>query len=501
VSFEQKPFLILFAVVFTTWLLLRRRERAAVTLLLAGSLLFYAFNHWYLLPILLAYCAIDWFIALRVASANSKSEIRNPKEDTAASSVSNFEFRISSFTWMWLGVGFNLLVLCYYKYTPLLMQTFVELPPNAFEKWCIPYGISFYAFTGIAYIVDVYRKTTPAEPSFWRYTLSAAFFPHLVAGPILRPNEFLDKVRPGQLPTEPEAPGEALWLLARGFFKKLVVADRIGMAIDPFFAHINDPTTAGVWSLPYVWLYALQIFLDFSAYTDMARGFGLLFGYRWPENFDRPYLAASITEFWRRWHMTLSRFLRDYVYISLGGNRHGRFRTHLNLMLTMLLGGLWHGASWSFLVWGGLHGTFLILHKMWAGTRLATWLNARSGWAGWVWNAAAVVLTFHCVCLAWCFFRLTVFSESVACVRKWVECDPSKMWGGPWADPAVWLALGLYVLLLWSAEVCRRLADRAGEVQTAFATGAVWGVRLATLALAVLIAPSGAKSPFIYFQF
>ena len=341
-SFEQRPFLILFLVVFVGWWIVRHRERAAVTLLLSASLLFYAYNHWFLLPILLAYSAVNWFVARRLEP--------NPRPRL----------------WVSLGVAFNLLVLCYYKYTPLLIQTVADLFPgfvptvsaNAFEKWSIPYGISFYAFTGIAYMVDVYRKTTPAEPSFWRYTLSAAFFPHLVAGPILRPNEFLDKVRPGQLPTEPDSPGEAAWLIARGFFKKLVVADRIGVAIDPFFAHINDPTTAGVWSLPYVWLYALQIFFDFSAYTDMARGFGLLFGYRWPENFDRPYLAASITDFWRRWHMTLSRFLRDYLYIPLGGNRKGPFRTHMNLMLTMLLGGLWHGASWAFLVWGGLHARF-----------------------------------------------------------------------------------------------------------------------------------------------
>jgi alginate O-acetyltransferase complex protein AlgI len=485
VSFEQKPFLMLFAVVFAWWWVVRRRERSTVALLLSASLLFYAYNHWFLLPILLAYCVVNWFVARRL-------------EHTARPR-----------SWVWLGVGFNLLVLCYYKYTPLVVQTVAELlpgvlptvPPGAFEKWSIPYGISFYAFTGIAYMVDVYRKTTPAEESFWRYALSACFFPHLVAGPILRPNEFLDRVRPGQLPTEPEAAGEAGWLIARGFFKKLVVADRIGVTIDPFFAHVNDPTTAGVWALPYVWLYALQIYFDFSAYTDMARGFGLLFGYRWPENFDRPYLAASVTDFWRRWHMTLSRFLRDYVYISLGGNRKGALRTHANLMLTMLLGGLWHGASWSFLVWGGLHGTFLILHRLWAACGFAGWLNSRGGILRHLWHAVAVLLTFHCVCLAWCFFRLTHFAQSVACVRKWVECDADKMWSGPWTDPAVWLALAFYAALAWAAEACRRWAARGDGESASAAFGAVWGVRFATLALAALLAPTGANAAFIYFQF
>src|SRR5262249_32743498 len=190
--------------------------------------------------------------------------------------------------------------------------------------------------------------------------------------------------------------------------------------------------------------------------TDMARGIGLLFGYRWPENFDRPYLAASITDFWRRWHMTLSRFLRDYLYISLGGNRHGTFRTYLNLMLTMLLGGLWEGASWAFLVWGGLHGTFLILHRLWSACGLAIWLNSREGFVGYVWHGVSILLTFHCVCLAWCFFRLTRFADSVACVRKWVEFDAAKMWTGPWTDPAVWCAILFYAILTCAAGARRR---------------------------------------------
>jgi D-alanyl-lipoteichoic acid acyltransferase DltB (MBOAT superfamily) len=230
----------------------------------------------------------------------------------------------------------------------------------------------------------------------------------------------------------------------------------------------------------------------------MARGFGMLFGYRWPENFDRPYLSTSITDFWRRWHMTLSRFLRDYVYISLGGNRKGRFRTHVNLMLTMLLGGLWHGASWAFLVWGGLHGTFLILHRVWSGTRLARYLNARVGVSRVVWHAVAVVITFHCVCLAWCFFRLTRFTESVVCVQKWFDCEAAKMWTGPWLNASVWFALVFYALLSWAAESLRRAnASNPRPV----ATGAVWGVRFATLALAALLAPTGANVAFIYFQF
>jgi alginate O-acetyltransferase complex protein AlgI len=535
-SFEDRPFLILFAVTYVLWWFCRHRERMAVALLLSASLIFYGHKHWELLPILLAYCVVDWATALLIARG------RRPR------------------LWMTLGVTFNLAVLAFYKYTPLVVGTVwpylpAELrasPPPDYTGWAIPFGISFYAFTGVAYIVDVYRKTTVAEPNLARYSLAAAFFPHLVAGPILRPHEFLDYVRPGRLATEPQAISEAVWLIARGFFKKLVVANRLGAAIDPFFAHVNDPTTAGAWALPYVYLYALQIYFDFSAYTDLARGIGLLFGYRWPENFDLPYLATNIADFWRRWHMTLSRFLRDYLYIPLGGNRHGpirtnvnlmigyrwpdnfdlpylatniadfwrrwhmtlsRFlrdylyiplggnrkgpiRTNVNLMITMLLGGLWHGASWSFLVWGGLHGAFLIILKLWSATPIARWLNGRAGAGRVIWMGVACALTFHAVCLAWCFFRLTAFADSVECVRKCVAFDAGKMWSGTYTDPSVLMALGSYaaVLLVASATKCR------GE-PTPYRTGLAWGLRAATLLLAVLLAPPDTGQPFIYFQF
>jgi D-alanyl-lipoteichoic acid acyltransferase DltB (MBOAT superfamily) len=479
-SFEDRPFLILFAITYLLWWVVRHRERQAVALLLTASLIFYGHKHWGLLPILLAYCVLDWAVARRIE--------RSPRPRL----------------WVTLGVTFNLVVLAFYKYTPLVVTTFDPYLPSElrsrlpadFTGWSIPFGISFYSFTGIAYLVDVYRKVHRAEPSLVRYTLSAAFFPHLVAGPILRPHEFVDYLRPGKLPTEPKDVPEAAWLVARGFFKKLVVADRIGAAIDPFFTHVSDPTTAGAWALPYVYLYALQIYFDFSAYTDLARGIGLLFGYRWPENFDSPYLATSVAAFWRRWHMTLSRFLRDYLYIPLGGNRKGVLRTNVNLMLTMLLGGLWHGASWSFLVWGGLHGAFLIAHKTWAATPIFRWLNATTGPARVAWTVIAWALTFHAVCLAWCFFRLTAFADSLACVRKCVAFDPARVWSGTYTDPSVLMALSAYAAVLLVAVAAKEL-----RATTPFREGFAWGLRAATLALAVLLAPPDLGQPFIYFQF
>jgi len=479
-SFEEKPFLILFAITYVLWWIVRRRERMAVGLLLSASLVFYGYKNWQLLPILMIYCVLDWWVALKIERGT------RPR------------------FWMTLGVSFNLAVLCFYKYTPLVVTTarpclhadFASLLPSDFTDWSIPFGISFYAFTGVAYLVDVYRKVHTAEASLTRYTLSAVFFPHLVAGPILRPHEFLDYVRPGKLATEPLAVSEATWLIARGFFKKLVVANSLGDAIEPFFANVAHESTNGAWALPYVYLYALQIYFDFSAYTDLARGIGLLFGYRWPENFNLPYLATNIADFWRRWHMTLSRFLRDYLYIPLGGNRHGPIRTQANLMLTMLLGGLWHGASWSFVIWGGLHGTYLILHKIWSSTPIARWLKGTSGILHVVWLLLAGLLTFHAVCLAWCFFRLTVFAESIECVRKCVQFDTAKMWNGTYRDPSVLLALGSYAAILLVAW-----AGKQRGQSTAFHTGFAWGLRVTTIILVLIMAPPTNKQPFIYFRF
>jgi len=189
-------------------------------------------------------------------------------------------------------------------------------------------------------MVDVYRGTAKPDGSLWRYCLFTTFFPHLLAGPILRAREFLVHLGPAELPQKPLAPAEGVFLLARGYFKKAALGDGIAVAVDPFFAHVGDPSTAGVWSLPYLYLYALQIYFDFSGYTDIARGLGLLFGFRWPENFDWPFLATSVRDFWRRWHMTLSRFLRDYLYVPLGGSRSGIPRTAAHIMVTMLVGGI-----------------------------------------------------------------------------------------------------------------------------------------------------------------
>jgi D-alanyl-lipoteichoic acid acyltransferase DltB (MBOAT superfamily) len=485
-TFTELPFWILTALTYALWLLGRHRYPTRVGVLLTASIVFYGYHKPALLLVLLAYCLVDWGVARWIAVS------RRPRAVLA------------------LGVSFNLVVLAYWKYTPLLLRSAAALagffdrpaPPTASADWIIPFGLSFYAFTGIAYLVDVYRGETPVERIFVRYLLSAIFFPHLVAGPILRPHDFLTRLGPATMPERAEAPLEALHLLARGFFKKLVLADRLALAIDPFFAHVGDVSTAGVWSLPYVYLYALQIYFDFSGYTDIARGLGLLFGFRWPENFDLPYLAGSVQEFWRRWHITLSLFLRDYLYLPLGGSRRGRVRTYANLMATMLLGGLWHGASWSFLLWGGLHGVFLVINRLWTGLPLYRRLNERGRIGGALWRIASVVLTFHCVCLAWCFFRLTVLADSLACVRKAFVFDTDKLLAGDAKDVSLWLLVALYAAGVWAApQVGLSLRVGQGQTSASFARGFAWTFGLTLMLLAVCLSPGGAAPPFIYFQF
>jgi alginate O-acetyltransferase complex protein AlgI len=489
VTFTRLPFLILLLVTYGLWVVCRKRYGAKLVVMLAASLVFYGYNQWRLLPLITAYCLVDWGVARWVERS------RRPGVALAA------------------GVAFNLGVLAYWKYTPMLLGTLAKVAlalelsvaPAAPSSWSIPFGISFYALTGLAYMADVYRGSAPADKNVWRVMLHMTFFPHLMAGPILRPREFLSALQPTRFPERAEAPREALLLLGRGFFKKMVLADRIALAVEPFFLHVASPATNGVWALPYVYLYALQIYFDFSGYTDIARGLGLMFGFRWPENFRLPYLADSVAEFWRRWHITLSAFLRDYLFLPLTGIRRGRLRRYVALGVTMLLGGLWHGASWSFVLWGGLHGVYLVVNRLWSESWLRARLPAPGGPAAWLWRLVSVALTFHCVGLAWCFFRLTALPASLACLRKCVAFDRDKLFAGGSDDLSLWVLLGLYGALAWAAHHCHRSlspSSLAGPGDPApMARGLVWGTAVTLLALAALLAPGGETPPFIYFQF
>ena len=313
-----------------------------------------------------------------------------------------------------LGICANLGVLGYFKYVNFFIENISALAgiDNAWSLVVLPIGISFFTFQQIAYLVDTYRGRVK-ERSFARYALFISFFPQLIAGPIVHHSEMMPQFgRPRTNLSADLAAG--LTLLAIGLIKKMGIAD--GLAI-PASAVFDAAATGSRIGFQEAWIgsfcYALQIYFDFSAYSDMAIGLGRMMGIDLPINFASPYKASSIIDFWRRWHITLSRFLRDYLYIPLGGNRHGVQRQKLNVFLTMLLGGIWHGAGWTFVVWGALHGAFLLVNHIWSETRTAGRL---AQW--WAWRLAAHGLTLLAVVGAWVAFRAADLTSA------------GRVWGG-----------------------------------------------------------------------
>jgi alginate O-acetyltransferase complex protein AlgI len=302
------------------------------------------------------------------------------------------------------GVALNLAVLCYFKYTNFIFDSLNTLTgaPLPFVNIVLPLGISFFTFQQIAYLVDVMRGVK-VERDIVSYTLFVSFFPHLIAGPLVHHAEMIPQFKRGRTGRSAVLAARGLAIFAAGLFKKVVIADNLAQFVSPVFAHLD---AGGGVTTPWAWLatlaYSLQIYFDFSGYSDMAIGLALLFGIRLPVNFRSPYRAISIIEFWRRWHITLSRFLRDYLYIPLGGNRLGEPRRYINLLVTMLLGGLWHGAGWNFLVWGGLHGIYLCINHLWHAWRGDKKYAPATGLAA---KVCSWAITFFAVVIAWVFFR------------------------------------------------------------------------------------------------
>jgi alginate O-acetyltransferase complex protein AlgI len=358
----------------------RHSPRAGIMVLAGASLFFYgAWRPIYLL-LLVASVAVNFGLGLRM-------------EDPLRRCV------IGTF-----GVALNLAVLCYFKYTNFIFDSLNTLTgaPLPFVNIVLPLGISFFTFQQIAYLVDVMRGAK-VERDIVSYTLFVSFFPHLIAGPLVHHAEMIPQFKRGRTGRSSVLAARGLAIFAAGLFKKVVIADNLAQFVSPVFAHLDaggGVTTSWAWLATLA--YTLQIYFDFSGYSDMAIGLALLFGIRLPVNFRSPYQATSIIEFWRRWHVTLSRFLRDYLYIPLGGNRLGEQRRYLNLLVTMLLGGLWHGAGWNFLVWGGLHGIYLCINHLWIGWRGG---KAKGLATGWVAKGACWAITFFAVVIAWVFFR------------------------------------------------------------------------------------------------
>jgi D-alanyl-lipoteichoic acid acyltransferase DltB (MBOAT superfamily) len=392
-------------------------------------------------------------------------------------------------------VVYYLGVLAAFKYWNFAADAFASLagaaglPLRASHlRLVLPFGISFFTFETMSYTIDVWRRELEPSRRYVDYLLFVCFFPHLVAGPIVRPAQMLP-----QLASPPVASAASqargLYRIGAGLVKKIVIGDFLAQAIvDRVFATPERFTALEV--LIAVYAYAAQIYADFSGYTDVAIGSAALFGYELPENFDAPYLARDLQDFWRRWHISLSTWLRDYLYKPLGGSRHGAFRTYRNLMITMVLGGLWHGASWTFVVWGALHGGALAATRMWQRARGSAG-RARSPRGARAWLGP--ILTFHFVCLGWLFFRAPTLAHAGLAL--------AQLGRGTWSldhvTPRVLAVLGTAAALHlvprdWEARVRETFVRTPAPLQ---------GVVLAALAMALHLAAAAKPEPFVYGQF
>ena len=304
----------------------------------------------------------------------------------------------------------NLSLLAYFKYTNFAIENLrmlFDIPQYSFLlNVVLPVGISFYTFQSMSYTIDIYRRVITPEKSLLDFALFVSFFPQLVAGPIVQAKQFLPQIK-HRMDFSPEIINNALFLISLGYFKKTVIADNLSVFVNQFF--LSDVSSCQpIYSLIAVYAFAGQIFCDFSGYSDIAIGLAILFGIKLPDNFNAPYIAESFRDFWYRWHITLSTWLRTYLYFSLGGNKAGKIRTLVNLMLTMLLGGLWHGANWTFVAWGGIHGLFLIVERL-----LQRIIREKFSLDNNIYvRIIRILLVFHGVCLAWIFFRSDSIEQS-----------------------------------------------------------------------------------------
>ena len=494
-----------FTVLVFLYLLPTRTSRQF--LLLVASCYFYAYWKPIYLLLLATPSLIDYICSIKIEESD-RTETR--------------------FRWLLFSLVTNLGLLSYFKYTNFFIENIsllIGIPVRHLDI-VLPVGISFFTFKTLSYTIDVYRREIPASRSLWQYAMFVTYFPELVAGPIVRASVFLPQMTRSLRFSWPRVL-IGMQIILLGFTKKLLIADRLAMFVDEIFAHPGDfsPTTVA----SAVLAYSIQIYCDFSGYSDIAIGVSKIIGFDLPENFNMPYIATSITEFWRRWHITLSRWLRDYLYVPLGGNRKGRFRTYTNLFIVMLLGGLWHGASWNFVFWGGLHGTALAVHKFWREIRGNVEKDRKPIVRGSLtfisWFATFLFVTF-----AWIFFRSRDFATSKTIILKicGVEAGGVSWFYAPllWATIAVVIGHGIGILVarqakspqsrpkrivppVWLCRSYKAVNYRFGIKPSVFSgiyvllplPGFTGAFLLTLWILAIYLFSPFGTNPFIYFQF
>jgi alginate O-acetyltransferase complex protein AlgI len=457
-------FVFLGLLVLVYWRLNQRHQNI---MLLCASYFFYAWWDWRFLILMAASTSVDYWMGRHIQSSSNQGTRRKL---------------------LYLSLALNFCFLGYFKYFNFFLDSFAGVAdlfgmhnvPHSLWKVILPPAISFYTFQEVAYIVDVYqRKLEPAD-SLLEYALFISFFPHLIAGPIQRPGHLLPQV---QRPRSFNAVHvyDGCMLILSGLFRKCVIADSAAQIANGVFdgkmGHSGWATMLGAYA------FAFQIYGDFSGYSDIARGSAQLLGFHFMVNFRQPYLATSLQDFWRRWHISLSTWLRDYLYIPLGGNRRTEARTYINLLLTMLIGGLWHGASWNFVVWGGIHGGIL------AGERKLEIRAPRSALSTWIRRFAI----FQAVCLAWVFFRAQTLRDSLTMLRDL----------GNWQWSTSYRTAFLYLLAIAFPMLAIDLYMEHSSEEYPTQKSA-FGWQLAVASVAVLLIAYGAAyqpSPFVYFQF
>lgn len=471
--FSSGIFLWLFAAFIVVYLLLQRRTTARLMFVTLFSYYFYYKSSGTYFFLLAVVTVSDFLLALLM-------------EHT----VTRWKRKL----WVVVSLCVNLGLLCYFKYTNFLLECWASLTGGNFSMLDIflPVGISFFTFQSLSYTIDVYRREIKPLTNLLDYAFYVSFFPQLVAGPIVRARDFIPQIR-RPLFVSDEMFGHGIFLIMSGLFKKAVISDYISVN---FVERIFDNPTlySGVENLMGVYGYALQIYCDFSGYSDMAIGIALLLGFHFNINFDSPYKSASVTEFWRRWHISLSSWLRDYLYISLGGNRKGKVRQYVNLIITMFLGGLWHGASWNFVLWGVLHGVALAVHKFW----MSLTGRKKGEQSHGIRRFFGVVVTFHFVCFCWIFFRNADFATSVDMLRQiFTVFRPQllpQLLAGYWE---VFALMGLGYMLHFLPDSWERACTKT-VIRLPLLGKAVLMIALIYL---VIQMKSSDIQPFIYFQF
>lgn len=505
--FNSFHFTAFFASIYLLYVLCMRRRGWQNVLLLIGSYYFYACWDWRFLGLIWLSTVVDYICGAQLdrRPAGHVSGDLEADEKTAPSQRTYHWSASARRSWLIASLVVNLGILGFFKYynffadeaASLLGSLGIGLEPRLLNV-VLPVGISFYTFQTLSYTIDVYRGRIRAHRSFLEFAVFVAFFPQLVAGPIVRARDFLPQIAsPRRITAELFYRGG--FLIFWGLFKKVVIADNLARLVDRVFDPALSDLYGGGATLIAVYAFALQIYCDFSGYTDMARGCARMMGFELPVNFRLPYLASNPVEFWRRWHISLSEWLRDYLYIPLGGSRKGPRRTAINVMLTMLLGGLWHGAGWPFVLWGAFHGLLLAIYKPIMPVARA-WSHRYAIGYQRVFHVIAVMVFFHLTCAGWLIFRAESMAQAMALVGKivtpwpwWILCGAQTL-----GSTGVWTLLPLALPLI----VMHWLQRRRGDLEALLYQPAPVRAVVYTLMFYVLIFyGADGEQPFLYFQF